>query len=326
MRHDPETLNRFIRQGVLSGLDAARLYPVAVARLNYSATDRTFRRLVESVKASMGWGQASAADLLDRITIQAQTDQGGRTGLERAVIASDVHIPFQDQRAVDLWFRFLEWFQPDRVFLDGDILDCWDISKFVKPVDLGFRIGDEIDKGRAFLGRLRRTCPAAEIVYIFGNHEFRFDVYVASQARELSGLRGLSLEEQLDLDGLGIKAVNNHLREQSHLYGKLLIGHFNRASKHSAYTEKLLIEDKGISLVQAHTHRLGTHYRRVYDGVIAGWGCGCLCDLEPRYIDRPNWQQGFLTVHKDPESDFFSVTVCEIIDNQVIYGDQIFRG
>lgn len=98
MISDVDRLNRYIRAGLKSGLDAARFYPVAVARLNYPSIDRTFRRLVESVKASMGWGQASAADLLDRITIRAQTDQVGWTGLERAVIASDVHIPFQDQR------------------------------------------------------------------------------------------------------------------------------------------------------------------------------------------------------------------------------------
>jgi len=60
-------------------------------------------------------------------------------------------------------------------------------------------------------------------------------------------------------------------------------------------------------LIQAHTHRGGSFFKKVYDRVVVGYENFCLCDLDPPYVDRPNWQQGFSIVYKDLKSDLFFV-------------------
>jgi len=228
---------------------------------------------------------------------------------ERALVIGDLHIPFEDQRAVELAIGVADAFRPDIVFLNGDILDCWLISRFTKnpALERENNLHAEFARGRALFSNLRKRFPLAQIKWIFGNHEYRWARYIADNARELHGLKGMTLAEQLDCAAHGVEVIDSGNKENSYLWGKLLIGHFDRISKHSAYTAKLLLDDKSISLIQNHTHRGGSSFRRLYDRDIVGYENFCLCDRSPNYVDRPNWNLGFSLVYKDRDSDFFSV-------------------
>lgn len=243
--------------------------------------------------------------------------------LERSIVISDLHIPYQDKRACNKVLKFIEYFKPDKIFINGDLIDCMDISSFDKPLERHKDLSEEIEEAKDFLMKLRFSNLKSSIIYIFGNHEFRLDKYLAKNARELYGLKGLTLEEQLDLKTLDITPYNNHTKENFYQYGKLLIGHWNKVCKYGGFTAKNLLEDKGMSIIQAHTHRLGSSYKRDFDGQKGGWEGGCLCDLDPNYCNRPNWQLGFITIHKDKKSDQFKVTPVEIIDYRIIYGNKI---
>ena len=237
------------------------------------------------------------------------------TEQETALVFNDLHYRFQDDKAIELTLKAGDALEPDYIFLNGDLIDNWEISKFHKSSKLRSKasLSKELEDARKFLTALRHRFPASTIFYIGGNHEYRWDVFIESHAKELTGLRGLSLEEQLDLDKLDIKWVYKGLKESSYLWGKLLIGHFDRVSKHSSMTAKLLVEDKGISLIQGHCHRGGLFYKRVYDRMLVGVENFCLSDLDPPYIDRPNWSHGFSVVYKDKNSDLFSVAPHPII-------------
>jgi UDP-2,3-diacylglucosamine pyrophosphatase LpxH len=244
--------------------------------------------------------------------------------IERAVCISDLHIPFQDKTAVQLVLKFISQFKPDYVFLNGDIIDCWEISRFDKPLFIDSRLKDEICATVIFFDELRQASPNSRIIYIYGNHEFRFERFIAKNARELAGLMGLTLKEQLCVATFGIETVDSHQKENFYRFGQhLIIGHFNKVNKNSGYTAKNLLEEKGISVIQGHTHRLGSSYKRDFEGVKGGWEGGCLCDLNPPYIQLPNWMQGFITIHKDKKTDFFKVTPVEIIEGRCFYGDKI---
>lgn len=182
---------------------------------------------------------------------------------------------------------------------------------------------EEIDEVKYFLLQLRSVAISSRIFYIFGNHEFRLQSYISRNARELYGLKGLTLCEQLGCKDLDIDVYNNGTKENYYKYGSLLIGHWDRVNKHSGMTAKNLLEDKGMSIIQGHTHRLGSSYKRDYNSQKGGWEGGCLCDLNPKYCNMPNWSLGFLTIHKDKKSDQFKVTTVEIIDNRILYGEKI---
>lgn len=165
---------------------------------------------------------------------------------ERSIVIGDLHIPFQNKQIVDLVVQdFIPYFNPHIVFINGDLLDCWEISKFEKPLNIHSRLRDEILQTNIFLRDLRKKAPRAKIIYIFGNHEFRFEKFISKNAKELYGLSGLSLEEQLNLDKLKIQAINNHQRENYFRYGKLLIGHFNKANKHCLLEDTEILTKNG---------------------------------------------------------------------------------
>ena len=49
-----------------------------------------------------------------------------------AVIFNDIHSPFQDWKAIDILCQIVEVVKPDHLFENGDGLDAWPFSKFVK--------------------------------------------------------------------------------------------------------------------------------------------------------------------------------------------------
>lgn len=228
---------------------------------------------------------------------------------EKTLVFNDIHIPFENSRAVNLMLGIGQELNPDIVVINGDLMDCWEISRYVKNPDLhsSANIKYEIERTKGFLKELRYKFPKARIIWIFGNHEYRWSVYIGNNARELHGLKGLSLEEQVETKESRIEVINSGNKESVWQYGKLLIGHFDRVNKHSGYTAKNLLEDKSISLIQGHVHRGGSSYRRLYDRDIVAYENFCLCDRNPTYVDHPNWQLGFSVVYKDLESDFFYV-------------------
>lgn len=243
--------------------------------------------------------------------------------IERSVVLGDLHIPFHDAKAVRLTLKFIKEFKPDNIFLNGDILDCWEISKFDKTLSIQSRLIDEVRTTVAFLRNLRSAVPNARIIYIFGNHEFRFERFIARNSKELAGLKGMTMEEQLELKELNIKAIDSHQRENFYRYGLLLIGHFNRVNKHSGYTAKNLLEDKGMSLIQNHTHRGGVSYKRDYRDLKIAVENFCLCNLNPKYCLIPNWQQGFSVIYKETNGTFFKVMPLEIIKYRIFFGNKI---
>lgn len=238
---------------------------------------------------------------------------------ERALVIGDLHFPWSNGKAIDLTLDVAWDFYPDWIFLNGDVLDCWQISKYSKhpKYEKSGNLLNEILEAKGFLRELRHKFPDAKIVYIFGNHEYRWERFLIDNAKELYGLKGLSLEEQLDTPALKIKVINSGRKENSYLWGKLVIGHFDKVNQHSGYTAKNLLETKSISLIQNHTHRGGSSYKRLYDRDIVAFENFCLCDRNPHYTDKPNWQLGFSLVYKDIDSDIFYVEQHPILEYRV---------
>ena len=245
---------------------------------------------------------------------------------EIALVLGDLHIPFENRRALSLVERVGKIIQPDYFFLNGDVTDCWEISRFDKNPRLESEaaLRTEISRTKQYLKSLRSKFPTAKIKWLYGNHEYRWEKYILANAKPLHGLSGLSLAEQVDAEALRIDVINSGNKENSYLFGNLLIGHFDRVHKHSGYTARNLLEDKGISLIQNHTHRGGATYKRAYDRDLVGYENFCLCDRNPAYVDHPNWQLGFSVVHRDLNSDFFYVEQHPIIETETA-GELVYK-
>lgn len=237
-------------------------------------------------------------------------------------IISDVHYPFQDDAAVDLMLKMHSYYKPKNVIIDGDFLDCISLSKFSK----------EPQEPQAFKKQLIEACETikklqrySNVILIEGNHEARLGRYINDNADALSGL--------VDMESLiarYLKKKITYIRttpgESMMPWGQdndILIGHFARVSKNTCYTVKLLVEKYMTNVVQAHVHRLGTYAIRGYGYTYRGFESGCLCDLNPDYVAKPNWQQGFL-VYSEMQG-IWNIESVTIHDGMTNFRGRVFK-
>jgi len=241
---------------------------------------------------------------------------------ETAVVISDLHIPYQDRRSVALVMDFLFEHTPDKIFLNGDIMDCFALSRFEKEPDkIAGAFKREVEETKDFLNRLRLACPDSEITYIFGNHEARLKSYLINKAPELFGF--IDLESILELDKYKVKLIDSGLKESYVRYGKVIIGHFDIIRSHSAYTAKALVDRLGQTIIQAHSHRIGWYSKTAGNNQMEGVESGCLC-LPGQYIANPNWQQGIVFIHKDKGNSEPFLQLLPIKNHKMFFGSEVY--
>ena len=238
---------------------------------------------------------------------------------EVVVVISDVHFPYHDEEAMDLFFAWLEENEVDRVFLNGDILDMYSLSKFAKnPANKKAAIQEEVKACKEFLEQLREKTDAPAY-FIMGNHCQRLQTYIKTKAPELYGTLGIP--ELLDFEKYNINWIPGG-KEAFLQYGKTLIGHFNKVSKHSCYTVKALAEDyPGFNICQSHTHRQGLFFKSTGGKTIWAAEQGCMADpKQADYVAIPNWQRGYCVITTDSEGE----QIAELA--QIRNGKLHFRG
>lgn len=242
----------------------------------------------------------------------------------REVCAGDFHVPYHDLQAVGILLGYLKDNPPDGFTLGGDFADFYQVSKFNKDPQRALELQNDLDMANAVLDAIDTALPDdCTKRFLVGNHEVRMENYLKGEGVALTSLKCLRIESLLRLDERGYEVVPMVARDSSVFIGAVEVGHFDKVCKHSAYTEKLLMDDRGCSLMQFHTHRRGAHYRRLRGTgeELGGWGPGCMCDLNPEYCSKPNWHQGFATITTTKGSDRFHVDLHEIIGGELLVGN-----
>ena len=236
-------------------------------------------------------------------------------------IIGDVHVPYQDDAAVNTVIKMARKFKPDNIIINGDLLDCNPLSHFSKEPIEPAAFKAELDEACDVIADLQRY---SRVWLVEGNHESRFYRYINDRAPELFGITSMRemIAERLDTP---IEYIFTTPKESMMEWGDdLLIGHWNVARKYTCYTAKALVERFQTNIVQAHTHRLGQYSLRAYKRTIMGWEGGCLCDLNPKYVLNPNWSQGFL-VYTTYESGW-GIEVVPIDDGVAYYRGEVYQG
>ena len=213
------------------------------------------------------------------IDIEANLENG------TVVIASDIHIPFQDDAAVRSFVKYCKEKQPEVVVLNGDVLDMFMLSRFTKGE--GRNPLEEMTMCQGFLDSLRKAVPNADIYYVIGNHENRLEKYVLNKAPELASLIEdvFTIIKTLDYKVRGCASVtfnDNFVCKHGTLLGN--------KSGLSAIKE---MENAYMSGATGHTHRLCKYIARKSGRKFVWLETGCLCSLNPEYMINPNWQAGF---------------------------------
>lgn len=214
------------------------------------------------------------------------------------LLGSDFHIPFNDRRAMDVWFRTLKKWQPDIVEYVGDIDDMACVSRFQEGTsdEVMGRLGTYSHEVKSFYAETRRIVPDAEIVVHGGNHEARVWAYLKKKAPALLGQ--ISPESLWGLDSLGIK-YHRYTRPPVPRYGDIFVHHGMYAPQDSGKAVHKVMDKFHISIIQGHTHRQAAvfqSYPLAKQEDLRGYELGHMADIDSsgmEYDWQHDWQQGF---------------------------------
>jgi hypothetical protein len=224
-------------------------------------------------------------------------------GQNNILILSDIHLPYQDNKALDLAINYGIENKVNAVYLNGDTLDFYMASRFLKNPRLRDLAG-ELEMGREFLKLLQETfnCP---IYFKIGNHEVRWEHFLMIKAPELLGIDDFKLEQLLRFREFGVTLIKD---KQMALAGKLPILHghewYGGFAPPVNPARGLFLKAKESAIV-GHHHRTSEHTEKTLSGdVVTTWSTGCLCGLEPEYAPYNNYNHGFAHVKIDNDGHY----------------------
>jgi hypothetical protein len=220
----------------------------------------------------------------------------------RTVVASDLHFGCHDEAALEVLLQTIAVVRPERLLLNGDVVDLLAISKYPKDARPGrtWALRDEVAALHAFLHRAETLGAAWDMAIAEvddSNHSGntsrgRWWRYLSDRCPELLG--HADAEEHLSYARWFFPAWSRiRLIPAPVLPGGLFVTHGEIVRKHGAYSARAHGEKWLHSVLHGHTHRVGQSVRRVPtvgargEGLIRAFEAGCLCRLDADYCPAP---------------------------------------
>ena len=256
------------------------------------------------------------------------------SGYHAVMVLPDLHIPYQDEAALNCALKAHELIKPKRTVILGDWLDAeafktYDRKSLLEKSAFDFK-EDEVDPCNVILDKLQKNTNT--LVYIEGNHEFRLEK-TAAQARNQGLAAVYSLVSPKTLLSRGRKNFTwvsyqkklNHYKITPDLWALHGWSHSkNVAETHLNYL-------MSVSAIFGHVHRQQSAVRRnkVTNKFIKAWTPGCLSKLQPLWDTQTptDWVHGFSIIYvKNDLSSWFDYTVT--IDNGfcILPGGKLIKG
>ncbi|NBW15322.1 MAG: hypothetical protein EBR82_45740, partial [Caulobacteraceae bacterium] len=223
-------------------------------------------------------------------------------------ILSDIHFPYHSLEALTIAIRHLKNSQIDCLYLNGDIMDFYSISRHEKDKDLrDFK--REVDMSRDFLKKLRDLFPTIPIYYKLGNHEQRWAKSLQMQADEFAQLHELQFNIFFNLDKLQFNVVDDW---QGMEMGDLLVVHGHELYGAGGINPSQNLMNKTLcNTLMGHVHRTSTTQKKTaFKEFINTYTTGCLTVLSPKYMPFSQHNNGFAIVEiNEGKSKVFNLQI-----------------
>lgn len=228
---------------------------------------------------------------------------------------SDIHLPYQDNKALSLALSYGKEKNINTIYLNGDILDIYKGSfheQDPKKRDLEY----ELQVGRDFLDTLKSHFPTAKIFYKEGNHEMRWERFLRVKAPIVLGMEEFRLPILLKLAEKGVTWIPNNQLVKA---GKLNIIHGNEYNGGGGINvARTLWLRAGDNVIAGDKHKTQTGLKTNIDKKIVGtWSVGCLCELNPDYLPFNEWNLGFAHIEIFNSGEF-AVHNKQIINGRIL--------
>ena len=218
-------------------------------------------------------------------------------------ILSDLHIPYHSNEAIISALEFLKSKDVNCIILNGDVLDCYQLSRFEKdPRKRNMK--HELEATRQFLDVLKKHFPKTKIVFKIGNHEVRWMKYMVTKAPELLDIDEFRLDVLLRFGERNIDFVHS---SQMIMVGKLSVlhGHELVGGVGGVNPARTMFLRTNESLLVGHFHRTSSHTETSLSGrMTTTHSTGCLCYMHPDYMPYNKWNYGFAYVEVLPSGEY----------------------
>lgn len=227
--------------------------------------------------------------------------------LRNTLILSDAHIPYHNIPALDEAIEYGIVKNIDSILLNGDILDCYMLSRF-QPDPRERNFAEEIIAFQEFIKTLKGVFKGVEIFYKLGNHEERYDKIMITRCAEFLRIPHFDFENVLGCKDLGITVI----KDQRIVYaGKLPIfhGHELQMKSVSVNPARTLFLKTHTSSLCSHLHRTSQHTEPSLNEDITCWSTGHLGEPHPKYARINKWNWGVARIEKNEDGDFEVINV-----------------
>lgn len=233
----------------------------------------------------------------------------------RLLILSDIHIPYHSLSALTCTFDYAKKEKPDAILLNGDTLDFFGLSRFVKdPKARSF--AEELRAFKEFMDVLKKTFNA-KVYFKLGNHEERYFHFLWMKAHEIVGVEEFELENIIKARAEGIEIIKDkRIIKAGDL--NIIHGHEFGGSVFSPVNiaRGLFLRGK-VSAIQGHNHQTSEHTESNMNGeIMTTWSVGCLSELNPAYLPINKWNHGFAII--DIDGDKFDVRNKRIYKGRIL--------
>jgi predicted phosphodiesterase len=221
------------------------------------------------------------------------------------LLISDLHIPYHSIDAITAALNYGKKEGINTVVINGDLIDFYGCSRFEKdPRKRSVKF--EFDSTKAFLVALRKTFPNAQIYWLKGNHDVRYEHYLMAKAPEIFDDPYFAMEERLRLNEEQIHLIGDKTLVKA---GKLFIHHghlFFRGFIAPVNSARGLFLRAKQSMICGHVHKISEHTETNLNGeLITCWSTGSLCELSPDYAPyATNYAHGFAHIETEDNGNY----------------------
>jgi hypothetical protein len=224
------------------------------------------------------------------------------TEYKKWILASDLHFPKHDPRAIDLFLQVVKQWQPDAIDFAGDLDDAECSGRWVDgtPAEAA-SIQEGAGLVKEFLVQVSKLAKKAEDKHFHGgNHDYyRHKNYLEKKAPNV--LEYINPETLYGLSNSGFE-WHDYERPPVLRLGGIHVHHGESISKHSVESVRADVSNYMVPLIRGHSHRAGSFYKSYpLAGLeIEGYEIGHLTDpTKHTYQTTFDWQQAFAVVHVD---------------------------
>jgi hypothetical protein len=262
-----------------------RIYGAAATAAKYRINIRTVFNRRRRLEDQHGI-QINVPTNKDGVAHPSRIEIGVKNGV--VLVGSDFHIwPGEETLALKVFKKFAGELNPTAVILNGDVLDFPQISRH-PPVGWENTPSpiQEIEAAQDHLNDISKLCKRARKIWTLGNHDLRFSSRLATAAREMKGIKGVSLHDYFGLwEHCWAVWVNQDV----------VVKHRFKGGIHATHNNTLW---GGKSLITGHLHSAKVTPLTDYNGTRWGVDTGCIADPYSKQFnyteDNPvNWISAF---------------------------------